>query len=105
MPLGGNKSFVDGIKDLNFSVNAKPRWKATYFFNLDLLVRYHDFDDQRTGAGLGHEWDAQFQASLNPKLTAALKYADFERKAVVPAGTATPPPSRTKVWFTLEYKL
>ena len=104
-PLGGNKGFVDGLRDLNFTVNVKPRWKWTYLFNLDVLVRYHDFDDQRTGASLGREWDAQVQAAINPKLTAAIKYADFERETRVPAGTATPPPSRTKVWFTLEYKL
>jgi len=104
-PLGGNKGFVDGIEDLNFSVNVKPRFKSTYLYNIDLIVRYHDFDDQRTGADLGREWDAQIQAAINPKLTAALKYADFERARTVPAGTAAPPPSRTKVWFTLEYKL
>ena len=104
-PLGGNKGFVDGLEDLNFSFNAKPRFRAAYFFNADIIVRYHDFNDQRTGADLGHEWDAQVQAAITPKLTAALKYADFERKTRVPAGTAAPPPSRTKIWFTLEYKL
>ena len=104
-PLGGNKGFVDGLKDLNFTLNAKPRWRMEYLFNLDVLVRYHDFNDQRTGANLGHEWNAQVQAAINPKLSAAIKYADFERVARVPPGTATPPPSRTKVWFTLEYKL
>lgn len=104
-PLGGNKGFVDGLRDLNFTLNVKPRWKWTYLFNIDLLARYHDFDSERTGAGLGREWNAQVQATINPRLSAAIKYADFERKARVPAGTATPPPSRTKVWFTLEYKL
>ena len=95
----------DGIEDANLGFNAKPRFKRTYFFNTDFLVRYHDFDDQRTGADLGREWNAQVQAAINPKLSAAIKYADFERVTRVPAGTATPPPSRTKVWFTLEYKL
>jgi hypothetical protein len=104
-PLGGNKGFVDGIEDLNFTFNAKPRFRTTYFFNSDILVRYHDFNDQRTGADLGREWDVQFQAAINPKLSWALKYADFERVARVPPGTATPPASRTKVWFTLEYRL
>jgi hypothetical protein len=104
-PLGGNKSFVDGIEDWNFTLNAKPRLKLDYFFNTDIIVRYHDFNDQRTGANLGYEWDAQVQAAINPKLTAALKYAGFERVGAVPLGTATPPPSRTKIWFTLEYKL
>lgn len=104
-PLGGNKTFVDGITDLNVTLNVKPRFKLAYLFNADILVRYHDFDAERTGADLGAEWNAQFQAAITPKLTAALKYADFEREAFVPAGAATPPPSRTKVWFTLEYKL
>ena len=104
-PLGGNKGFIDGIKDLNFSFNVKPRFKATYFFNPDFLIRYHTFDDQRTGVHLAHEWDVQFQAAITPKLSWAIKYAGFERVNTVPRGTATPPPSRSKVWFTLEYKL
>ena len=102
---GGNKGFVDGIEDFNLTFNAKPRFKLTYLFNSDLIVRYHDFNDQKTGADLGHEWDLQAQAAVTPKLSVALKYADFEREAKVPLGTATPPPSRTKVWLTLEYKL
>lgn len=105
MPLGGNKGFVDGIDDLNLSLNVKPRFRRTYFFNADILVRYHDFDAERTGADLGREWDVQAQAAITSKLSVALKYADFERAASVPPGAATPPPSRTKVWFTLEYKL
>ena len=68
-------------------------------------MRGHHFEDQRTGAYLGREWDAQVQAAINPRLTAAIKYADFERARTVPVGTATPPAARTKVWFTLEYKL
>jgi len=102
---GGNKSFVDGIEDANLSFNAKPRFKRAYLFNTDILVRYHDFDDQRTGANLGHEWDVALAAAITPKLSIQLKYADFQREKTVPAGTATPPASRTKAWFTLEYKL
>ena len=78
---------------------------APYFAHPALLVRYHDFDDQRTGADLGHEWDAQVAAAVTPRLSWAIKYADFERVKSVPLGTATPPASRTKVWVTLEYKL
>lgn len=101
---GGNKSFVDGIKDLNLGVNVKPRFRSTYFFNTDIVARYHDFDDQRTGADLGHEWDLQFTAAITTKLSVQLKYADFQRVKTVPLGTATPPASRTKTWLTLEYK-
>ncbi|WP_156390775.1 alginate export family protein [Caulobacter sp. Root487D2Y] len=102
---GGNKSFVDGIEDANLTFNAKPRFKRTYFFNTDILVRYHDFNGQRTGADLGHEWDIAFAAAITPKLSIQLKYADFQREKTVPLGAATPPASRTKAWFTLEYKL
>jgi hypothetical protein len=105
MPLGGNKSFIDGIKDLNFTANVKPRFKLPYFYNTDILVRFHHFNDQRTGVHLAREWDAQVVAAITPKLSAALKFADFKRVDTVPRGTAAPPPSRTKVWFTLEYRL
>ncbi|MES2341358.1 MAG: alginate export family protein [Pseudomonadota bacterium] len=102
---GGNKSFADGIEDKNLGFNVKPRFKKTYLFNSDILVRYHDFDDQRTGADLGHEWDVQVIAAITPKLSIQLKYADFQREAAVPIGTLAPPPSRAKAWLTLEYKL
>ena len=104
-PLGGNKSFVDGLEDLNLTFNSKPRFRFTYFFNSDFILRYHDFKDQRTGADLGKEWNAQFLAAITTKLSVAVKYADFERAATVPVGTAAPPPSRTKVWFTVQYTL
>jgi hypothetical protein len=104
-PLGGNKGFVDGLKDFNVTLNLKPRFKAAYWSNTDIIVRYHDFDDERTGAHLAHEWDAQVQAAITPKLTAALKYANFERVDHTPLGSAAPPASRTKVWVFFEYKL
>lgn len=102
---GGNKSFVDGIEDANLTLNAKPRFKRTYWFNTDVLLRYHDFNDEKTGADLGREWDVQLSAAINPKLSIQFKYADFKRETTVPLGTAAPPPSRTKGWITLEYKL
>lgn len=104
-PLGGNKSFVDGLKDLNLTFEAKPKASFGPFAKPALLVRFHNFDDQRTGARLAHEWDAQVQGALTPKLSVALKFADFERVLVTPAGSAPPPASRTKVWLTVEYRL
>jgi hypothetical protein len=101
---GGNKSFVDGIDDLTLSLQAQPRFKYTYLFNSAFTVAYHDFNDQRTGADLAREWDLQATAAITPKLSALLKYADFQRETVVPIGTAAPPADRTKVWFSLEYK-
>jgi hypothetical protein len=104
-PLGGNKGFVDGLKDFNLSFGAKPKVAIGPLTKPELFIRYHDFWDQRTGAKLAHEWDAQLQAAITPKLIAALKYADFRRESSVPLGTAAPPASRTKVWLTLEFKL
>ena len=104
-PLGGNKGFVDGLRDFNLTVAAKPRWRWPHLSNVDVLVRWHRFEAERTGASLGHEWNAQIQAAIGAKLSAALKYADFERDdSAVPVGQAAPPASRTKVWFTLEYR-
>lgn len=102
---GGSKTAVDGLKDKAVSVIWQPRLKLPHWSNTQLTVAYHDFDAQRTGAGLAHEWDAQVQAALSPKLTLLLKYADFQREATVPPGTTAAPPSRRKAWVSLEYRL
>lgn len=102
---GGNKSFVDGIKDLSGSLAYRLPIKVPYFFNPELSAIYHDFHDEKTGAGLAHELDLLATASFTKELTGLVKFADFQRNGFVPAGTATPPPSRTKVWIGFEYKL
>lgn len=88
---------ANGITDFNVTANAKPRLKLKYLANLDLTARYHDFEAERTGADLGSEWDAQVTAAINPKLSALVKYADYDGVAGFP--------SRTKLWVGLEYKL
>lgn len=104
-PLGVNKGFVDGLKDLNLSVAARPRLRLSRLSKIDLVVRYHDFTAERTGVNLGHEWNAQAQAAITPRLSAAVKYADFQRAQSIAAGAAAPPPSRKKLWLTVEYRL
>lgn len=101
---GANKSHVDGIEDFNIGVVWRPRWRFTYWQNTEVLVRYHDFDAERTGYALGSEWDAQVTAAITPKLSFLVKYADFERAATPPVG-APPPASRRKAWLSLEYRL
>ncbi|MBV9994471.1 MAG: alginate export family protein [Caulobacteraceae bacterium] len=101
----GNKTHRDGIRDVNVTFVVRPSWKIPGFAHPEALVRYFDFQSERTGAYLGREWDAQLQATIAPKLTLAIKYAGFERAAQVPRGTSAPPASRTKLWLTLEYKL
>lgn len=102
---GGNKSFVDGIKDLSGSLAYRPPIKAKYLFGPELTAIYHDFHDEKTGAALAHEVDLLATASFTKQLTGLVKFADFQRNGAVPTGTATPPPSRTKVWVGFEYKL
>jgi hypothetical protein len=101
---GGNKSFRDGLKDFNLTATFRPRFKFTYLFNTEFTIRYHDFDDERTGADLAEEWDLQVTAAITPKLSILFKYADFDRENTVPLGTAAPPASRTKGWISLEYR-
>jgi hypothetical protein len=101
---GGNKTGVDGIKDLYLSVVAQPRFKFTYWSNTPLTLTYHDFNAERTGANLASEWDAQMTAALTPKLTFLVKYADFTRETTVPVGTTLAPADRRKAWVSLEYK-
>jgi hypothetical protein len=102
---GGNKTHVDGIEDWNFTLVARPRFRSTYWFNTEVTVRYHDFNAERTGADLAHEWDVQLTAAITPKLSVLGKYADFDREESVPVGTTLAPADRTKFWLGLEYKL
>ncbi len=87
-----------GIKDANLSLTVRPRMKWTYLYNLEFFARYNDFHTDVGNAGLGHEWDLQATAAINPKLTALVKLADYRGPAIGPA-------SRTKVWVGFEYKL
>ncbi|MET0545578.1 MAG: alginate export family protein [Caulobacterales bacterium] len=102
---GGNKSFVQGIEDLNFTVQMKPRFKFTYLFNPDFMIRYHDFNSERTGESIGSEWDLQATASITKQLSILLKYANFEREAPTTVGGTPLPADREKFWVSFEYKL
>jgi len=93
---GGNKTFVNGLDDLN----------ATIAFNLPgklkpvLSAVYHDFRADLGGARIGTEWDAVATAQVTPRLSLLLKYADFEKGTAIGA-----PASRTKTWVAVQYKL
>lgn len=102
---GGNKSFVDGLKDLNFTAAWRPPVKLPFLFNPELSAIYHTFDDEKTGAHLAQEYDLLATVSVTKNLTGLVKFADFTRQNSVPVGTVAPPASRTKVWVGFEYKL
>lgn len=98
---GGNKTFADGINDLNLTlvVAGHTRPWAPWFINPTLTVVYHDMDTTRLSRPIGKEWDAVLTAGLTKNLSLMLKYADFER------ADPTMPASRTKTWLMLQYKL
>jgi hypothetical protein len=93
-------SVPNGVEDLNLTLNLRPRWRKDHFFNLDITLRYHDFETQRTGVEIGNEWNAQFAASFTPQLSMIVKGAQFEGNGL-PGGLA----DRTKIWVGLEYRL
>jgi hypothetical protein len=98
---GGNKTFADGIDDLNLTlvVAGHTRPWAPWFMNPTLTVVYHDMKTNRLERPIGKEWDAVLTAGLTKNLSLMLKYADFER------ASPTMPASRTKTWIMLQYKL
>lgn len=96
----GVKTTVDGLTDLNLSVGWAPTWSWEAVSNVSFLVRYHQFEAERTGVDLGSEWDVSVQGALAPKMNWIVKYADFDGSGIAPA-----PTDRTKVWFGLEFKL
>jgi len=68
-------------------------------------VRAYDFKDQRYGSDIGREWDLSASMAVSKTTTLLLKYADFRRDASVAPGAAAPPPSRTRIWLMLDFKL
>ena len=103
---GGNKSFVDGIRDYNASISIRPPIKTfTYFAKPEIIVWYHDFDDQLRGSNIGQELDISGSAALTKNVVLLIKYADFKRSFTNPVSSATPPASRNKFWVSLEFKL
>jgi hypothetical protein len=102
---GGNKSFVDGLKDLSGALVWLPPLRAPFFVHPELTAVWHDFHDERTGAALAHELDLMATASFTRQLTGLVKFADFRRNGSLPAASSAPPPSRAKVWIGFEYRL
>jgi hypothetical protein len=102
---GGNKSFVDGIEDYNVSLTLRPPLKLAPLSKPEITVCAFDFVDERFGTEIGHEWDVSASVVVAKRTTLLVKYAAFRRDAAVAPGAATPPPSRTKVWVMLDFKL
>ena len=80
-----------GIEDLYLNGSFKAGG-----FNFKLV--YHDFSTDEGGVDLGTEIDFAVSKKVTKKLSALLKYADFE-------GETGGPASRDKLWLMLTYKL
>jgi hypothetical protein len=87
----------DGVTDLNFTLNVKPRWRLDHLFNIDLTARYHDFEAERTGADLGSELDLSASAQITRRVGWIVKFADYDGPGA--------PSDRTKTWVGLEFRL
>jgi hypothetical protein len=87
----------DGIDDLNGSLILRPAWRSDHLFNIEFLVRAHEFEAERTGADLGSEIDLSASAHFTEKLSGLIKYADYD-------GTGAPVDT-TRVWVGFEYRL
>lgn len=84
---------ANGIEDRNLTLTLKPKGAP---LGMEFTARRHAFETERTGASLGDETDLLATAKLGKKVTALVKYADYEG---VP-GFA----SRTKIWVGVEFK-
>lgn len=85
---------ANGIEDRNLTLTLRPKLGD---MPLELTARYHAFETERTGADLGDEVDLLASAAVTTRLTALVKYADYDG---VPGF-----PSRRKLWLGLEFKL
>jgi hypothetical protein len=101
---GGNKTFANGLKDLNLTLAAAGHTKpwAPWFMNPTLSFVWHDYKAQHVSEKIGSEWDGVLQAGLTKNLSLMLKYADFSKAHVADPAL---PASRSKTWICLNYKL
>jgi len=101
---GGNKTFANGLEDLNLTLAAAGHTKpwAPWFMNPTLSFVWHDFKAEHIHEKVGTEWDGVLQAGLTKNLSLTLKYADFAKARVADPAL---PASRGKTWICLNYKL
>ena len=91
---GGNKTFVQGIDDLNYTLTGTLPGPAT----TSLSLIYHDFSTARLDERLGREVDLVATTALTSHLSLMIKSADYHSE------NAAGPASRTKDWVMLTYK-
>jgi hypothetical protein len=91
---GGNKTFANGLNDLNVTatINFPHKLKPA------LTLVWRDYSTTRLDQKIGTEWGAMATVALTPKFSLMLKHADYER------ANPAAPASRAKTWFAISYK-
>ena len=90
---------VDGLDDLY----VKGSYAVPGFLNMKSLtaaVAYHDFKADRTGVGIGSEWDASLELAVDQKLSFLLGTAAYDG-AGIGAGRFA---GKKVVWLQAAYK-
>lgn len=108
VPLGSSNNFqgwasafttkpADGVNDFNVTLQYEPEWAPESLEGLTFMVRYYDFEAERTGVDFGNELDMSVGAEINDRTNWSLEYADYE------PGDAPSPAERTRVRFMVQY--
>ena len=90
---------VNGLDDLY----VKGSYAVPGFLNMKSLtaaLAYHDFKADRTGVGIGSEWDASLELAVDQKLSFLLGTATYDGAGIGAGGFA----GKKVVWLQAAYK-
>lgn len=90
---------ADGLIDLNVTGSYAPPIELPFLSDIKLTAKWFDFEAERTGADLGDEIDLGLQGAINERLSATIKYADYD------SGGGASPVDVERAWLQFEYKL
>jgi len=82
---------------------VKGSYAVPGFLNMKSLtaaVAYHDFKADRTGVGIGSEWDASLELAVDQKLSFLLGTAAYDGAGIGAGGFA----GKKVVWLQAAYK-
>lgn len=95
---GGAQSTVDGLEDIRFGASYAAEFDGPLIAGWEIGALHRDFSAQRTGDGLGSEWDAWLNLDLAGNVGLSFQYADFDG-----SGSPLSPADRRKQWVVLTY--
>lgn len=95
---GGAQSTADGLEDLRFGGTYGAETGHGFVTAWEVGAVHRHFTAQRTGDGLGREWDAWVNFDLPRNVGLSVQFADFQG-----SGSPLSPADRTKQWVVLTY--